>query len=366
MCHVFIDFSCFCSYGNHKIRSANLLARQVTTVAGSGQGFVDGTLLQSKFNCPSGVRVDPTSDADSPTLLVTDYFNHALRQIDMLNNRVTTLVGTEDEETVEALKDPTKPLPFDLVNPTDVVIRNDGEIFIAEYLADRITQTNRETLKPRIVAGIAKLIGARDTFGPLSALRLPTSLCFVPVTNDILVVDYGNHCLRLIENVDSDFPRVSTLLNPSATRGLHDGNESTAQLTFPRTAVFLHPKTDYLVDGFSILVADKYCVRNVRIPAAEAQKYLLRPRGDVKPFSLGLLSIGDDFADTSVSVSGGGKHKIHSAILRIRCPKLFNSLRDSSTQINITDDEFQLLMRYVRLLYRRQSCLFHVLIFLRF
>eukprot|EP01122_Echinamoeba_exundans_P012311 TRINITY_DN5104_c0_g1_i1.p1 TRINITY_DN5104_c0_g1~~TRINITY_DN5104_c0_g1_i1.p1 ORF type:complete len:761 (+),score=107.30 TRINITY_DN5104_c0_g1_i1:53-2335(+) len=334
-------------YGNHKIRVANFLTREVSTVAGSSQGFEDGTLLKAKFHCPSGVRVDPASDVDCPTLLVTDYFNHALRQVDVLNNRVTTLVGAEDQESADALNDPTKPLPFDLVNPTDVVIRNDGEIFIAEYLADRITQTNRDTLKPRIVAGIAKLIGARDSFGPLTALRLPTSFCFVPVTNDIVIVDYGNHCLRLIEDVDSELPRVRTLVNPSATRGIQDGDQSTAQLTFPRTAVFLHPKTDDLVDGFTILVSDKYCIRNVRISPSEAQKYLLRPRGDAQPFSLGHLSLDDDFADTSVSLSGGGKHKIHSAILRVRCPKLFSSLRDSTTQINLTEDEFQLLMRYV-------------------
>lgn len=316
------------------------------SIAGFLPGYKDGVLSQAQFRCPAGVRVDPQSpDPNRPILLVSDYFNHSLREINILENSVRTLIGSDEEDDISST-DPSKPVPFTLVNPTGVLFRDDGDIFVSDYLADRIVHIKRDTLEPRIVAGVTKTVGARDSIGPVALFRLPTSICWIPQTSNILVCDYGNHALRIIENIGGEYSSVSTLVNPSATRGIHDGDETTAQFTFPRTAVFRPARTSHVSEGFQILVSDKYSIRQVTISPSEAQNYLLR-RPDT--FSLSAVSPNDEFADATVTIADGSTHKLHAAVVRARCPKLFTSLRESGSSVDISKDHFALLTKYVRI-----------------
>jgi DNA-binding beta-propeller fold protein YncE len=80
--------------GNATIRKIELSSGKVTTVAGTftnGRGvpgFQDGDGAQAKFNGPTFLALDASSN-----LYVSDYTNHRIRKIDVQSKQVTTLLG---------------------------------------------------------------------------------------------------------------------------------------------------------------------------------------------------------------------------------------------------------------------------------
>ncbi len=73
---------------NHRIRKV-LPDGTVSTVAGSGQGFADGPAASAKFDYPNGVAVDA-----SGRIYVSDNSNHRIRMI-ARDGTVTTLAGSD-------------------------------------------------------------------------------------------------------------------------------------------------------------------------------------------------------------------------------------------------------------------------------
>ncbi len=71
---------------NHRIKRMSLATLQVLNVAGSGRkGSADGPAMDTAFNEPAGLAVAGN------TVWVADTNNHAIRVIDLLENRVSTL-----------------------------------------------------------------------------------------------------------------------------------------------------------------------------------------------------------------------------------------------------------------------------------
>lgn len=58
-------------------------------IGGSKTGFRDGSLQEAEFNNPQGLVFQ-----NQDVLFVADTENHAIRKIDLKNNRVTTVAGT--------------------------------------------------------------------------------------------------------------------------------------------------------------------------------------------------------------------------------------------------------------------------------
>jgi len=74
---------------NHKIRKINSSTAEVNTIAGSTQGFFDGIGALSQFNFPYDLCID-----NNDNLFVTDNYNHKIRKINTKTNEVTTIAGS--------------------------------------------------------------------------------------------------------------------------------------------------------------------------------------------------------------------------------------------------------------------------------
>ncbi|MBD2094776.1 redoxin domain-containing protein [Trichocoleus sp. FACHB-591] len=76
--------------GHHRLVIATLTG-EVRHVIGTGEpGLVDGTFAEAKFFAPQGMSLD----SDQLILYVADAENHALRRVDLRQQRVDTIAGT--------------------------------------------------------------------------------------------------------------------------------------------------------------------------------------------------------------------------------------------------------------------------------
>ena len=73
---------------NHRIRQIAIATGVVTTIAGSTIGYLDGTGTAARFTFPTGVSTDGTN------LYVADGTNNFIRQIVISTGEVTTIAGS--------------------------------------------------------------------------------------------------------------------------------------------------------------------------------------------------------------------------------------------------------------------------------
>lgn len=100
---------------------------QVSTVAGSVQGFADGAGATAKFDTPLGVAVLESGD-----LIVTDSKNRRLRVVET-NGAVSTLAGDGAANSRDGF-----PLDSSFVEPTAVTVGKNGVIYVADGNSIRV------------------------------------------------------------------------------------------------------------------------------------------------------------------------------------------------------------------------------------
>lgn len=114
--------------GNNKIRKIDL-AGNVTTIAGSTQGYQDGPAATAKFNQPSFICLDSTGN-----IYVSDSYNHRIRKIDAAGN-VTTIAGA-GSGYADGIGTAAQ---FNL--PSAIVFnKTENILYVADYYNNRIRQ----------------------------------------------------------------------------------------------------------------------------------------------------------------------------------------------------------------------------------
>lgn len=88
--HPVTDELYFSDRSNHKIRKANFTSNTVTTVVGSSVGFADGIGTAARFNQPHGIEFDASGDF----LYIADRYNHRIRRLNLNTSEVTTVAGS--------------------------------------------------------------------------------------------------------------------------------------------------------------------------------------------------------------------------------------------------------------------------------
>ena len=112
--------------GNSRIRTITS-AGVITTLAGSTQGFANGTGTAAQFYNPYGVAVD-----SSGTVYVADYYNQRIRKITTAGV-VTTLAGSG----TASFKDGNG-TAAQFYDPSGVAVDSSGTVYVADYDNNRI------------------------------------------------------------------------------------------------------------------------------------------------------------------------------------------------------------------------------------
>ncbi len=115
---------------NHLIRNISL-NRVVSTIAGSGTGFVDGASATAKFSFPTGVAIDASGN-----IFVADRDNHRIRSI-AIDGIVGTIAGI-GQGFADGVDSNAQ---FD--SPFDVAIDASGNIVVADRDNQRIRKIDR-------------------------------------------------------------------------------------------------------------------------------------------------------------------------------------------------------------------------------
>jgi len=107
---------------NCAIRSIDMATGVVTTVAGGTQGSTDGDGAAASFQFPARIIADP-----SGFMLVSDYYNHAIRKVTSTGT-VTTVVGTLKEGRSSFMGIKLGDLPGQITAPVGLARNSDGSI----------------------------------------------------------------------------------------------------------------------------------------------------------------------------------------------------------------------------------------------
>ena len=123
----------------------------VTTLAGSAEGFADGSGATARFRRPTGIALDAVGN-----IYVADSLNHRIRKVSPAGE-VTTLAGGDQGATdgIGAVAQ------FNL--PTGIAVDGDGNVVVADTYNHRIRKvspTGEVSTLAGSVTGYADGIGA--------------------------------------------------------------------------------------------------------------------------------------------------------------------------------------------------------------
>ena len=167
--------------GNDKIRKITPTS-VVTTIAGSTSGFTDGTGTSALFHIPAFI----TSDAIG-NLFVSDSFNHKIRKITP-TGAVSTIAGS-----TQGFADDVA-LNAKFSSPQGVAFDANGNLFICDFNNHAIRKIS-QTGKVSTIAG--DIAGFSDGIGIAAKFNLPNG---ITIDNDgiLYVTDRANNKIRKI------------------------------------------------------------------------------------------------------------------------------------------------------------------------
>jgi sugar lactone lactonase YvrE len=154
----------------------------VSTLAGSTQGYTDGTGAAAQFSSPRGVAVDASGN-----VYVADWSNHRIRKVTP-TGVVTTLAGS----TNGYADGPGAAAQF--FNPSGVAVDASGNVYVADTNNQRIRKVT-PTGVVTTVAGSTR--GYADDTGTAAQFFNPTGVAF-DASGNVYVADSWNFRIRKI------------------------------------------------------------------------------------------------------------------------------------------------------------------------
>ena len=197
-------------YGNNLIRKITSEGL-VSTLAGSIWGFRDGSGKSAEFNYPYGVAVDAVGN-----VYVANSYNHRIRKITS-EGLVSTLAGS-----TRGFRDGAG-TSAQFNYPYGVAVDAEGNVYVADYFNHLIRKITSEGLVGSLAGSTG---GFRDGSGRSAQFNGPSGVA-VDAVGNVYVADEYNHRIRKI----TPEGLVSTLAG--STRGFRDGSGTSAQFSYP-------------------------------------------------------------------------------------------------------------------------------------
>ncbi|MEZ0184746.1 NHL repeat-containing protein, partial [Flavobacterium oncorhynchi] len=187
----------------------NNIPLAVTTLAGSTQGFADGTGTPVKFYSPASVAIDVSGN-----VYVADQNNHKIRKITPAG-AVTTFAGST-QGFADGIGSAAK-----FSNPLGVAVDASGNVYVAE------SNIIRKINPAGVVTTLAgSTNGNTDGTGTTAKFNTPTGVA-VDASGNVYVADMSNHNIRKITPAGE----VTTLAG--STSGFADGAGTAAKFSYP-------------------------------------------------------------------------------------------------------------------------------------
>jgi sugar lactone lactonase YvrE len=199
---------------------------RVETLAGSAEGFADGSASEAAFNTPSGVAV-----AKDGAVLIADTSNNRIRRLGT-DGRVSTLAGTGRAGYRDG---PASNAEFD--GPIGIAIDNKGDVLVGDSYNDCIRKISSDGTVSTVAGSHSS--GFSDGLAGAASFDTP---CGVAVDDEgtVFVADMGNHAVRKVatngevitvaggpsvggERYRSEQPNEQLLRRPVGIAVTHDG-----------------------------------------------------------------------------------------------------------------------------------------------
>lgn len=182
-------------------------------------GFDDGAASSGLLNSPTGLALNPETNE----IFICDYGNNNIRKV----SAFTTVANSQviSTYTGKALNPPgfvNGHLSQALFNgPSDIAIKNDGTIFIADKNNHAIRKIKNDTVSTFI--GMNGTAGNEDGLNTMARVNLPMGLHLYHDTL-LYISDFGNRRIRVV-NLNTNTVQTivnSGLLNPRKVVRVHN------------------------------------------------------------------------------------------------------------------------------------------------
>lgn len=181
---------------NDRLRYINT-AGFIYTLAGTGEaGYNGDNIAASLAELNRPSGICIDSTGD---IYIADWMNNRVRKIDHVTGKIITIAGAGpagyNGDGIPAVN-------AKLNAPDDIAVDKNGNVFIADHNNDRIRMIDKETGLISTIAGTGMSAYCGDG-GPasLACLNQPTGICFDP-DGCLIIVDHGNAVIRRIDSLN--------------------------------------------------------------------------------------------------------------------------------------------------------------------